>query len=217
MFSLYLANFLRICSFLCLHCWLWGLFVTTQSRSAAFYKSNQIWYFISKTRQKQHCYFNKMSATKVGIKSPLQNYGHTSPSQPSLLCKIVSRLMHQAQIQSRNQVWSERGGGLFLGYKNLICFCYSRDGIPSPSPVHTPLPKSTFQFARLAPLLYLWHVPETSNGTALEKHQCYPHFSPPLLRPTPRLPNLIKLINSFPLHQYYSISFSFFCHPRPHL
>lgn len=109
------------------------------------------------------------------------------------------------------------GGGLFLGYKNLICFCYSRDGIPSPSPVHTPLPKSTFQFARLAPLLYLWHVPETSDGTALEKHQCYPHFSPPLLRPTPRLPNLIKLINSFPLHQYYSISFSFFCHPRPHL
>lgn len=214
MFSLYLANYLRICSFF-VSSLLALRFVCDNTKSLSC-KSNQIWYFISKTRQKQHCYFNKMSATKVGIKSPLQNYGHTSPLQPSLLCKIVSRLMHQAQIQSRNQVWSERGG-LFLGYKNLICFCYSRDGIPSPSPVHTPLPKSTFQFARLAPLLYLWHVPETSNGTALEKHQCYPHFSPPLLRPTPRLPNLIKLINSFPLHQYYSISFSFFCHPRPHL
>lgn len=216
MFSLYLANYLRICSFF-VSSLLALRFVCDNTKSLSC-KSNQIWYFISKTRQKQHCYFNKMSATKVGIKSPLQNYGHTSPLQPSLLCKTVSRLMHQAQIQSRNQVWSERGGGgLFLGYKNLICFCYSRDGIPSPSPVHTPLPKSTFQFARLAPLLYLWHVPETSNGTALEKHQCYPHFSPPLLRPTPRLPNLIKLINSFPLHQYYSISFSFFCHPRPHL
>lgn len=215
MFSLYLANYLRICSFF-VSSLLALRFVCDNTKSLSC-KSNQIWYFISKTRQKQHCYFNKMSATKVGIKSPLQNYGHTSPLQPSLLCKIVSRLMHQAQIQSRNQVWSERGGGLFLGYKNLICFCYSRDGIPSPSPVHTPLPKSTFQFARLAPLLYLWHVPETSNGTALEKHQCYPHFSPLLLRPTPRLPNLIKLINSFPLHQYYSISFSFFCHPRPHL
>lgn len=138
MFSLYLANYLRICSFLCLHCWLWGLFVTTQSHSAAFYKSNQLWYFISKTRQKQHCYFNKMSATKVGIKSPLQNYGHTSPSQPSLLCKIVSRLMHQAQIQSRNQVWSERGGTI-LRLQKFNLFLLFQGWDPKPlSRTHTP-------------------------------------------------------------------------------
>lgn len=137
MFSLYLANYLRICSFF-VSSLLALRFVCDNTKSLSC-KSNQIWYFISKTRQKQHCYFNKMSATKVGIKSPLQNYGHTSPLQPSLLCKIVSRLMHQAQIQSRNQVWSERGGGAILRLQKFNLFLLFQGWDPKPlSRTHTP-------------------------------------------------------------------------------
>lgn len=98
-------------------------------------------------------------------------------------------------------------GGLFWGYENLICFSHSRDGSPSATPVTTPLPASAFQFARLAPLLYLWHVPEMRKEQLPTNPLHSPTSKTSVLSPTPHLlwsnhspslSNLIKLINSFP-------------------
>lgn len=116
-------------------------------------------------------------------------------------------------VQCINSIKETSMGGLFWSYINLICFSHSRDGSPRASPVPTSNPTSTIPFDRLAPLLYFWHVPETVV------HQPPPTAQPSLLSfldvTTPCLPNLIKLINSFHLLQFHSISFFFLLSQNP--
>lgn len=126
---------------------------------------------------------NKTANTKVGLNIPYKMLAIILPSQLSLM-KGTNSINHTHK-------WK---GGLFWGYKNLICFSHSRDGSPSATPVPTPIPACTFQFARLAPLLYLWHVPETHDGTATPSTT---RAQPPLLtffllRPLPVSPILLS-------------------------
>lgn len=94
---------------------------------------------------------------------------------------------------------------LKLEESNLFFFSHPRDGNPSPTSLPTPL---LIQFVRLAPFLYPWHVPRDTrrHNNRSEGRSISPISSPFFAPTTPRLPNLIKLINSSPLNKFHFVS-----------
>lgn len=142
------------------------------------------------------------------------------PLLPSLLHKITCRLVHKAQIQSKKREckWGWKMVGVFWGYKNLICFFSLQGWEPKYHHcAHTP-PCEHLSICQIrSPIVPLACSTDTQRHSyPLKNTKHYPCSSGEWFAPTtPCLPNHIKLINSFLLHQFYSISFSCYSYPRP--
>jgi len=97
--------------------------------------------------------------------------------------------------------------------KIQFVFLIPEMGALFPTLVPTPLPARIFQFARLAPLLYSWHVPRGTQWHSIPFQNTSTTPTPP---PTsPCFPNLIIQMNISPLTNFIHFHLVVFSLPDP--